>query len=223
MNYFYNVFISVTLLVSFVCSAKNINEDAIFFDKYVDEEMYLDNSFEYEYICAQPINTNDCRAFSVDILKPPFSNKFTITNLLKKKDISFFEILVDEEIYYIQSKRLMNGINITNFRTEPLPVVSELNLEKQDSNTVESVNNEIFQDTYLNNSFTLDGVFYICNKKIKKLNCDSHDILENPVIKVLKNISNRNENIIYEVSYQDKDNNQFIYWINDYIIDMFSK
>ena len=116
MNDLYKSFLLVTFLIPSLSHSNISNEDAIFFDKYVDEEMYIDNSFEYEYICAKPIITNDCRTFSVDILKPPFPDNFLITNLLKKEDVSFFELLIGEQIYYIQAKRLMNGINITNFR-----------------------------------------------------------------------------------------------------------
>lgn len=205
MNNILTIFLLIILL-PIKTLAVNLNENPSvstlddFYNKYQLQDIQIDNGFEYEYICSEPINTSDCRSHdNVEILKPPFSNNFKITNLLYKYKVPFFEITIDEQQYYILAKRIMNGINSTNFHT---------------------INKDISDTINVNDSYFLNGTFLICNSKIKKINCDvEHELISDFSFKIIDivNIKNRKT---YKILVNEIENKY--YWIDDYIISMFA-
>jgi hypothetical protein len=198
-------FLSIFILLptTTLASSPSTNEVAPsdlddFYNKYQSQNIHIDNEFEYEYICSEPINTSDCRSYkNVDILKPPFSGHFKITNLLYKYKIPFFEILIDEQQYYILAKRIMNGINATNFHTS----------EKEEIVTIGS-------------TYNLNGTFFICNSKIKKISCDvEHELISDFSFEIIDSVQIKTRKT-YKVLINETDKKH--YWIDDYIISMFA-
>jgi hypothetical protein len=178
-----------------------------FFETYQNQELFFEplKAKEFEYICEEPIDDIDCRKHNVGYLDSPVSSKFTISNILYKNKIPFFELTFQEKKYYILSKRLINGLNLTNFYTDDLSLI----------NNDFSYESEISTMRYF-----LEGTFKLCNGKIKKYSCDTEftEIRDFNVL-VVNSIEVNNRNIVKVLV--EKENTEF--WIEEYFLNKLGK
>lgn len=201
---------STFIIATSVLAVDDNNNDAEvseFFETYQGQELFFEplKAKEFEYICEEPVNDIDCRKHNIDYLDSPISSTFSISNILYKDQVPFFELTFQEKKYYILSKRLINGLNVTNFYTDALTSVDQ------------DLSND---DGMINVRHFLSGTFKLCNGKIKKYSCDTNftEISDFNVL-VVKIIKVNNRNIIKVII--EEDGREF--WIEEYFLKKLGK
>lgn len=208
-----NKFILLFLLFTTKAFSYDITEQetSSFFDNYQEQTMFFDSkgAIDFEYICEEPINTIDCRSENVGYLREITDNKFYISNLVYKDDKAFFELTFDQGVYYIDAKRLINGLNITNFYTSK-DLYNE-NLKDDDST-----------DPYLKfgNIFLIKKPVKLCGDYFKLYSCDlKFETKDNFLVKIIDFKTLEGRKIINLFLIQEHKN----FWVDEYILKAISE
>jgi hypothetical protein len=146
-------FLLYALPISAQLTTENIYSSFLSENKQVTFKFFSRGNSDFEYICKKPSVSLDCRKDNIDYLKNKNNTDFIITKLINMDNNYLYEIYLDEEHYYLNAKRIINGINSTHY-------FSNDSLYRKDYFEQE----EVYLKSIMNKSFIVNP------EKVKKIN-----------------------------------------------------
>jgi hypothetical protein len=169
---------------------------------------------DFEYICKEPSLLLDCRKNNIDYLKDKDNVNFNITKLIKLKDEFLYEIYLDNDFYYLNAKRILNGINNTHYFLDES--LYKLDYFEQEIIYLKSIINKSFD---INSKKLSNNNFVLCKDRIELSSCETqedNDIKDIKSVRVV-DIYNKDKRHLIKLKLDNIDNIDKEYWIDYYI------